>query len=155
MMKTFLVFSSLWVILTQGSFVDWYLGLITVMAATLAYLGLRPKVSSGWSLWESTKFLPYFLVQSAGGGWDVARRVFHPGLPVKPGLIDFHFRLKGEFPRVFTCWVISLLPGTACVAYSKNKATIHVLDESMPNAEALHELERRVGAIFGELFELT
>ncbi len=149
-LKTFLLFSCLWLVLAEGSLEDWYVGLVTVLGATWASLTLGPKQPLSWSLVGAIKFFPYFLLESVRGGWDVAKRVFHPRLPVDPGLMDYHFRLQGEFPRVFTCWVISLFPGTACVGYSKDKATLHVLDLTLPNAQRLADLERRVGAIFGE-----
>ena len=45
------------------------------------------------------------------GGADVARRAFHPRLPVAPQLIDYPFRLPPGLPRVILVNTVRLLPG--------------------------------------------
>jgi hypothetical protein len=56
-----------------------------------------------------------FLVQSAVGGIDVARRALDPRLPISPGLVDVDLEHDDLSIRVALAALISLLPGTIAV----------------------------------------
>jgi multicomponent Na+:H+ antiporter subunit E len=95
------------------------------------------------------RFVPYFLGASVYAGWDVARRALHPKLPLEPGFIEYRFRMAGRPPRIFFALLVSLLPGTAGARLDGESLLVHVLDERMPNAERLAELESQVAGLLG------
>lgn len=142
-----LVFSILWWILSEGTFREWPLIVLAVLAASVASLALVPA-----GLWKCRpmgllRFLAYFLKEAVLGGFDVARRALSPSMPLKPGFVEYQHSLA-ETPSVLFAWSISLLPGTSSVQLRKNSVTVHVLDQENPVAEKLQTLEKRVTAVF-------
>ena len=138
-----------WWAFTEGSWKEWGLGVVVIIAASLASFHILPLRSWRWSLWGLTLFVPYFLWQSLLGSLDVAWRALHPKMPLKPGLQDFHTRLPGHLPRVFLAWTISLLPGTASVNLEDDQLIIHSLNVDDNFVPTMKDLERRIGRIFG------
>ncbi len=120
-----------------------------VLAAAWISVKLLPAVSWRWSLRGMLLFAAYFLSESIRGGWDVARRAISPGMALSPAIVCHPFHLPSGPSRLFFCSVISLLPGTAVVAIAESNICVHVLDNSTSAGQELHELEQRVGALFG------
>jgi len=139
-----------WWAFTEGSWKEWGVGIVVIVAATLASMHILPLRSWRWSLKGLLLFIPFFLKQSFLGGLDVAWRALHPRMPIKTGLEDFNTRLPGELPRVFLAWTVSLLPGTASVRLVDDQLTVHVLfDENFE--PRMREVEDRIAKIFGVL----
>ncbi len=138
-----------WWAFTEGSWKEWGVGVVVVIAASLASFHILPLRSWKWSLTGLFAFVPYFLLQSFLGGWDVAVRALRPSMPLNTNLITYRTRLPGNLPRVFLIWVISLLPGTASVQIEDDEVTIHVLNEDESFTPKMKDLEDRIGRIFG------
>lgn len=143
----FVLFVLMWWVLTDGAMDSWPVGLPVVLIATLVSVMLMPPLS--WSLRGMFLFIPYFLWHSLRGGVDVARRAFHPQLPISPGLLDYRFRLPPGMSRVFMANTVSLLPGTLSVELDEDTLRVHVLDETGAINEELNMLENRLADIFG------
>lgn len=94
-----------------------------------------------------TKFLPFFLAQSALGGWDVALRAMRPSLPIDPGFIQFGLQLQTDTARVFFAWTVSLLPGTVSARLESDSLRIHVLTRSDDVKDRLQKLEKLIGLL--------
>ena len=141
------LFSLMWGILTDGAIGSWPIGVPVVLIATLVSVMLMPPLS--WSLRGMVAFIPYFIWHSVHGGVDVARRAFHPQLPISPGLFDYRFRLPPGLPRVFMANTVSLLPGTLSVELEEEILRVHVLDETRAINEELKMLEKHLADIFG------
>jgi multicomponent Na+:H+ antiporter subunit E len=149
-LKRCLIFTIAWALLALGQFKQWPIVVVAVTAASASSLLLLPEGGLPGKFMGLIRFFPYFLRRSVSGGWDVARRVFSPSLPLQADVIRHDLNLKKEYSRVFFCWIISLLPGTACVGLSGKEVRVHVLDTSGPVHEEFQELERRLAAVFGE-----
>jgi len=93
-------------------------------------------------------FLAFFLLESLRGGLDVARRVFHPRLPVAPGFVTFETTLPDGSPRLLFANVVSLLPGTVSAGIEGNRIRVHALDARADVEDALRALETRVARLF-------
>jgi multicomponent Na+:H+ antiporter subunit E len=145
-----LFFTALWALLSENNWHDLPLIAGIIVMATASSFALWPVAAWRWHLWPLVKFAPYFLQESVAGGLDVARRAFSPTLPLDPGIEDFELRLGSEPARVFFAWTVSLLPGTASVRLEETRLRMHVLDRGQALEEKLRELERRIGAIFGD-----
>ena len=141
------LFTLIWWILTDGAMDSLPVGLPVVLIATLVSVMLMPPLS--WSLRGMVVFIPYFFWHSIRGGVDVARRAFHPQLPITPGLFEYRFRLPPGLPRVFMANTVSLLPGTLSVELDEEILLVHVLDETVAINEELNMLENRLADIFG------
>jgi len=70
-------------------------------------------------------FLPYFLWRCLLANIDVALRVIHPDVPIRPGIVRVRTTLKGEMARTFLANCITLTPGTLTVDIDGQDFYIH------------------------------
>lgn len=138
----------LWWALGEGRVHEPLQGAFAVGAAGAVSLWLVPPGRWGWRWSALPGFVPFFLRESWLGGIDVARRAFHPRLPLRPGLLRYRVSLTREDARVFFTYVVSLLPGTLSVQLDGDVLVVHALDERLPVRERLSELERQVVRLF-------
>jgi multicomponent Na+:H+ antiporter subunit E len=73
---------------------------------------------------------------------DVAYRVVHPDLPIKPGIVKIKTNLKSDVALTFLANSITLTPGTMCVDIDKEKGIlyihwIYVRDDRLEEATSL------------------
>jgi len=94
-------------------------------------------------------FAGFFLVQSARGGLDVARRALAPSLPIEPALLEFTTRLPPGGARVLLADVTSLLPGTLSVDLDGDRVLVHALAGGPAVTADFRDLEVRVAALLG------
>ena len=147
------VFALLWWLLTEGRTGTWWFGAPLVLLTTwISYLLARP---SPRSLPGLLRLLPFFIVHSLKGGFDVAWRAFHPSLPIIPVLVDYRIHLKDEQAEVFMANTASLLPGTLSARLEGDCLQVHVLDGNGGFQAELELLERRVAALFLITLELN
>ena len=142
-----LLFALIWWILTDGAMGSWLLGAPMVLFSTLASLLLLPPFS--WSLTGIVAFVPFFLWYSLRGGVDVAKRTFHPKLPIAPEILEYPMRLPPGLPQVCMANIVSLLPGTLSAESGADCLHVHVLDKRKDLLSELDRVEQRVAAIFG------
>jgi multicomponent Na+:H+ antiporter subunit E len=71
-------------------------------------------------------------------------------MPIDPGFVDYPLHLTGSAPRVLFANTISLLPGTLSARLVGDTLQVHALDATTSVQTDLHELETRVGALFGQ-----
>jgi multicomponent Na+:H+ antiporter subunit E len=97
------------------------------------------------------RYVLRFLRQSALAGFDIAKRVFDPRLPLKPGLVSYRCGLAGETACSLFATVMTMVPGTLPVAASPDgRMTIHCLDTGQAVAAALADDEARMTEVLGE-----
>lgn len=70
-------------------------------------------------------YIPVFLWECIKANFDVAYRVLHPGLPIKPGIVKVKTNLKTEIARVFLANSITMTPGTLAVDLIGDTLYIH------------------------------
>lgn len=143
-LATFLL---IWWILTDGSTASWWFGVPAVLLALITSIILLPPMHLVW--YECIKFVPFFLFSSLTGGIDVARRAFHPRLPIDPDIIEYPLRLPAGLPQVFMSNTVNLLPGTLSVALERNILKVHVLDSQKDYLGELDAVEQHVARVFG------
>ncbi len=141
------LFTLVWWILTDGAPGAWAVGVPVVLCAALASILLLPPFSC--TLTGLARFVLFFLGHSLAGGVDVARRAFHPRLPISPGLYEYRWRLPEGLSRVVMANAVSLLPGTLSTRLGKRVLQIHVLDRADDPAPGLAAIELRVAEMFG------
>jgi multicomponent Na+:H+ antiporter subunit E len=96
------------------------------------------------------RFVPYFILQSLRGGFDVAFRALRPEMPIKPGFIEYRMRYLSPGPaQWFFMNAISLLPGSVSVGFNAGSVTVHALNVADLDAAELRDCEQRVAALFG------
>jgi len=142
-----LLFSLLWRVLTDGTAGSWWIGAPAVAGAVIISVILVPPLGLVWR--EVMGFVPFFLWHSLKGGADVARRAFHPRMPVAPELIEYPLRLPPGLSQVAMINITSLLPGTLSAEIEGQVLKVHVLDRRGDYLDGLNALEQRVGRMLG------
>ncbi len=113
-------------------------GVLSAAAATWASLRLLPPGPGRVRIGALLRVAARFVWQSAAGGADVAYRVFHPRMPLKPGYLAYPVRLpRGPAQAVFGA-LTSLVPGTLPLGSDAHgRLLYHCLDTDLPVAAAL------------------
>ncbi len=110
-------------------------------------MALIPPQPLVWSAWA--RFIPFFFLRSLMGGVDVARRAFHPHLPIRPALIEYPLQLPPGLAQIVMANTVSILPGTLSTELGQNILTIHVLDSDKDFNTELATIEQYIERIFG------
>ena len=104
-----------------------------------------------WALY----YIPVFLWECLKANIDVAYRVLHPDLPIRPGIVKVKTNLKSDIALTFLANSITLTPGTMCVDIDKKEGIlyihwINVLDDSIDGATKIisAKFERIIKGIF-------
>jgi len=80
-------------------------------------------------------YFPYFLVLCIKSNLDVAYRVLHPDLPIRPGIVKIRTRLTSEMAKTFLANSITLTPGTMTVDIVGQDLYIHWINVHGVDAE--------------------
>ena len=101
-------------------------GLIFVTIASFLFSGMIQeelvKMLNPVRLFWLILYIPVFAFYVMKANFDVAYRVFHPNLPIKPGIVKVKTKLKTDIARTLLANSITLTPGTL---------TIDVVDDIM------------------------
>lgn len=143
------IFALIWWILGRGHGGAPLVGVVAVAAAVLIHAALGDGEAGRGSIVGALRFLPFFVVQSLRGGWNVARTALSPGMPLAPAFVLYRTRITEQHARVFFLNTISLLPGTFSARLSGPELTIHLLTRDASVVRALAALEERVAGAFG------
>jgi len=141
-----MIFSLIWWILTDGAVSSWWIGVPAVLLAVTVSTALIPPVPLIWH--HLLRFVPFFLMHSLLGGVDVARRAFHPRLPIAPDLITYPLRLPAGLPQALMTNIVSLLPGTLSAVLDRNVLQVHVLDRHKDVQSELQAVEQMIARMF-------
>jgi multicomponent Na+:H+ antiporter subunit E len=72
-------------------------------------------------------YIPKFVWEMTKANFDVAYRVLHPMMPIKPGIVKVKTRLKSEMGKAFLANSITLTPGTFTVDVKDQYLYIHCI----------------------------
>ncbi len=126
----FIVAYGLWLLLSHSA--DWphlvvgaAVGLgVTAIAGDLFVT--RPEkmrmARYGWFL----LYVPVFVWECFKANLDVAYRVLHPGLPIRPGIVKVRTRLNSDVGLTFLANSITLTPGTLCVDVDREQGVLYI-----------------------------
>jgi multicomponent Na+:H+ antiporter subunit E len=70
-------------------------------------------------------YLFVFLWECLKANFDVAYRVLHPAMPIKPGIVKVRTELKSEFARTILANSITMTPGTISVDIIDDYLYVH------------------------------
>ena len=98
-------------------------------------------------------YLPYFLLLCLRANLDVALRVIHPDVPIRPGIVKVRTTLKSEMGKTFLANSITLTPGTLTVDIDGEDLYIHWInigleDPARRSAEICGRFEPLLRRIF-------
>ena len=71
-------------------------------------------------------YIPVFLWECLKANIDVAFRVLHPDLPIRPGTVAVKVNLRSDIGLTFLANSITLTPGTTTVDIDKEKGILYI-----------------------------
>lgn len=98
-------------------------------------------------------YVPYFLYWCARANLDVAYRVIHPDLPIRPGIVKVRTRLKTDLAKAFLANSITLTPGTLTVDIQGQDLYVHWINVSEKPDRWTKEIVQRFEPILARIFE--
>ncbi|HRQ36134.1 MAG TPA: Na+/H+ antiporter subunit E [Chiayiivirga sp.] len=144
----FALLAALWWVVTEGTG-GWGFGVPLAALVATASLWLTPPTRHRLRLLHIAPFIGWFLVQSVIAGWDVARRILHPALPLRPAVLRLPLALPEGAPTWWLMLTLSLLPGTLSVQLEGRTLELHCLDEGIDVAASVDAAQRRLARLFG------
>ena len=72
-------------------------------------------------------YIPVFTWEMTKANFDVAYRVLHPKMPIKPGIVKIRTKIRSDMGRVFLANSITLTPGTFTVDLKDDVMYIHCI----------------------------
>jgi multicomponent Na+:H+ antiporter subunit E len=145
----FLTSSFHWQELLTGALISVILS--AFLGWTYARLGLPPFTPR--RLWYFGVYLVVLFKEIVRANLDVAYRVIHPRLPIKPGIVAIRTELTQDIAKMLLANSITLTPGTFTLDILGDTLLIHWIDvrsEDMEEAAALisGRFERYLREIF-------
>jgi len=98
-------------------------------------------------------YVPYFLYYCIRANLDVAYRVIHPDLPIRPGIVKVRTRLKTDLAKTFLANSITLTPGTLTVDIRGQDLYVHWINVSGKPETWTAEIVKRFEPLLAEIFE--
>lgn len=74
----------------------------------------------------SVYYVVVFLRECLKANFDVAYRVLHPRLPIRPGTIKFKTGLRSDIGLTFLANSVTLTPGTTTVDIDKERGYLYI-----------------------------
>jgi multicomponent Na+:H+ antiporter subunit E len=99
-------------------------------------------------------YIPYFLYYCVKANLDVAYRVVHPDVPIRPGIVKVTTSLKSNLGKTFLANSITLTPGTLTVDMVGSDVYVHWInvDTDDPD-EQTREIVQRFEGLLKRIFE--
>ncbi len=124
----FLMF--IWIALTWSlDTPDLIAGVLLALIASFLFSDLLPEefifLFNPRRLFWALVYLPVFFWYVIQSNFDVAYRVFHPEMPIRPGIVKVRTSLTNELAKTFLANSITLTPGTLTVDCVDNWLYVH------------------------------
>jgi len=84
--------------------------------------------------------------------FDVAYRVLHPAMPIKPGIVKFKLNLQSDFARTMLANSITMTPGTIAVDIVGDYLYVHWIYVSSEDPE---EYSQKIAGRFEKYIKKT
>lgn len=122
-------------------------GLVIAMPLAYAFRGFYEQeihlTGSIRSIPAAVRYLVTFLWQLLTANLDVAYRVVHPSMPIKPDVIELPLRVESDLAITTIANSITLTPGTLSMDYDEERNTIYVHAMYAPSVDAVVDPIRR------------
>ncbi|MBN2035657.1 MAG: Na+/H+ antiporter subunit E [Chitinispirillaceae bacterium] len=104
--------------------------------------------------WLFLAYLMTLAVETVKANFDVAYRVLHPRMPIRPGIVAVRTNLKQDIAKLILANSITLTPGTFTVDIIGDTLLVHCIYVKDENIDAATEIiarkfEKYLEVIFG------
>lgn len=126
--------------------------IITLMFGRYFVANIRKFIQPVRYFW-GILYLFIFLWECIKANFDVAYRVIHPAMPIKPGIVKVKLNVKSEIARVMLANSITMTPGTITVDIRGDNIYIHWINITSQDPEIYSDkicgkFEKYIGRIF-------
>lgn len=138
------------------SFATW-LALWALLSSSQGWeFGVPLALLAAWAGWRANlhveplylRYLPafigFFLIELCLGGWDVARRAWHPQLPIEPGWVCYEMETTEPRARLLLSALVGLFPGTLASHTEGHTLHLHALDHRQDWHGTVARLEKHL-----------
>ena len=155
----FLVALVLWLLITWS--LNWESVLVGVGVAFLTALVFGKRFVEEPRKWFQPAryfwllvYIPYFLWECIKANFDVAYRVLHPALPIKPGIVKVKTKLRSDIAKTALANSITMTPGTLSVDVIGEYLYVHWIYVRDPEVEgATKETVQRFEKFLKRIFD--
>jgi multicomponent Na+:H+ antiporter subunit E len=99
-------------------------------------------------------YLLLFIWECIKANFDVAYRVLHPLMPIKPGIVKIRTYLKSDLAKTFLANSITMTPGTLSVDLDGEYLYIHwIYVRATDIEEASHKIIGRLEFLLAKVFD--
>jgi multicomponent Na+:H+ antiporter subunit E len=99
-------------------------------------------------------YIPYFFYYCLKANLDVAYRVLHPDMPIRPGIVKVKTKLQTKLAKTFLANSITLTPGTLTVDMSGEDIYVHWINVDTDDPEErTREIAGRFEGFLTRIFE--
>ena len=136
---SFIFWFAVWCALSYPlSRIDIVMGVVAAGFVTYITVDLSAQINKGkelkkYGILEYIKrftwflyYVPVFLWECLKANVDVARRVLHPDLPIRPGTVAVKISMKSDIGLTFLANSITLTPGTTSIDIDKENGILYV-----------------------------
>jgi multicomponent Na+:H+ antiporter subunit E len=139
-------------LLLSGIYTPFLLGAGLVAAVAVAALARRMEVldREGHPIhlsFAALTYWPWLGKEIVKSGWQVARIIVDPRLPISPTFVRFRPSQKSTVALVTHANSITLTPGTLTVEAEPGEFLVHALTREAAHAVVDSEMDRRVSAL--------
>jgi multicomponent Na+:H+ antiporter subunit E len=155
----FLFLFAVWMLLTlNGAVANLAAGVVSAFIVTLFFskysLKVKGRVFHCHRYFWALIYLFVFLWEVIKANFDVAYRVLHPGLPVKPGIVKAKTNLTTDVGKIFLANSITMTPGTITVDILEDHFYIHWIFVHSKDPEVYtHQILGRFEKYLKRIFE--
>jgi len=138
----------------SGHFVPFLIGMGALSAVLVVVLGRRMAIvdREGAPLELTLRtlgYLPWLALEVVKANLDVARRIVHPRLPIRPHLIRVQAGQRTDLGRTIYANSITLTPGTVSVDVQGTTIVVHALSDEAARGVTDGAMDRRVSGVEG------
>jgi multicomponent Na+:H+ antiporter subunit E len=99
-------------------------------------------------------YIPFFVYYCVRANLDVAYRVLHPDMPIRPGIVKVRTALKTDLAKSFLANSITLTPGTLTVDIKGQDLYVHwIYVHTEDPEEQTREIVQRFEGFLKRIFE--
>ncbi len=153
---TVLVLMVAWMMLTLRTDIDGLVqeiiaGALIALALGIFLSGILPDAGEGNPVKRILMFFVFLLIffkEMILANIDVAFRVLHPKMPIKPGIVEVKPGMKSDMGKMILANSITLTPGTLSMDYIDDSLFIHWISVEDDPEEAMKPLDKAVKEVF-------
>ena len=99
-------------------------------------------------------YIPYFFYYCLWANLDVAYRVLHPDMPIRPGIVKVRTDLQSEMAKTILANSITLTPGTLAIDIEGQDLYVHWINVRGEDAKVhTAEIVKRFESLLRRIFE--